>query len=383
MSAVDASPNPESESPASADVGAGVDADADIRAGAELTTSIIAYLQSAPTSEFQGQAITVERAWQGHDNLLWLVRAGTQQAIVKLFLEAGQARGRRQFDGQSAFAPQGLAPAPLWFDRYPHGLARQILVYAWEEGTPPDLGDAATLMALAQTIATVHGAGVDTVRRVCPHPVNLETYWRIETGALHNAQRHTQRAGALDMADAVQQLATHADDAVGAAHTLWQGAPPTPVHGDLLPENCLIHTRGYPLLLDWEMYGLGDPALDMARLLFHLPPQPQAIDTGALLDTYLGLVDQSELADRIAVYSRLLPLQALAYLLNGVHSSLQQASTPSTRREISQNLAYIAQAVEAALASAASAFALHAIVEKAPATVAAWQAHVIEQLSPD
>ncbi len=42
--------------------------------------------------------------------------------------------------------------------------------------------------------------------------------------------------------------------------------PPAPVHGDLRLDNVLSSDGGV-VLLDWEMFGLGDPALEVARFL--------------------------------------------------------------------------------------------------------------------
>ena len=77
----------------------------------DLTAAIHTYLTTAPASGFAGQDVRVVDAWRGEDNLLWRVTAGGQEAVVKLYLDAGQARGRRQADGQRLFAPPGLAPA--------------------------------------------------------------------------------------------------------------------------------------------------------------------------------------------------------------------------------------------------------------------------------
>ncbi|MEZ4560580.1 MAG: hypothetical protein R2854_29800 [Caldilineaceae bacterium] len=92
-----------------------------------LTTAIQTYLTGAATSEFRGLEVTVVDHWEGRDNLLWRVEAGAQNAaqdaVIKLFLDAGQVRSRRQYDGQQLFAPVGIAPQPLWYDRYPDGLS--------------------------------------------------------------------------------------------------------------------------------------------------------------------------------------------------------------------------------------------------------------------
>ncbi len=62
----------------------------------ELTPSIHRYLTAAPTSHFLGQPVEMVDAWEGRDNLLWRVHCRGQEAVLKLYLDAGQARSRRQ-----------------------------------------------------------------------------------------------------------------------------------------------------------------------------------------------------------------------------------------------------------------------------------------------
>ncbi|MEZ4584701.1 MAG: phosphotransferase, partial [Caldilineaceae bacterium] len=152
-----------------------------------LTTAIQTYLTDAATSEFRGLEVTVVDHWEGRDNLLWRVEAGAQNAaqdaVIKLFLDAGQVRSRRQYDGQQLFAPVGIAPQPLWYDRYPDGLSRQIMVYRWAQGATPDPDDAGQLTELARAVAALHDGDPTAVRRFSPNPVNLDYLWRLLAGS--------------------------------------------------------------------------------------------------------------------------------------------------------------------------------------------------------
>src|SRR4051794_33426990 len=122
----------------------------------DLTAQIHQYLTSAPSSLFVQQPVEMLAHWQGDANLLWRVTVGDQQAVVKLFLDAGQARSRRQFDAHQLFAPMGLAPEPLWADRYPHGLSRQLIVYRWCDGESVVANDRDALLAWSDAIAKLH-----------------------------------------------------------------------------------------------------------------------------------------------------------------------------------------------------------------------------------
>lgn len=355
---------------------------------AELADKIADYLYSAPASEFQGNPIGVLDGQQGRDNLIWRVRSGREgdpdavEAAVKLFLDAGQARGRRQFDGQSTFAPYQIAPQPLWFDRYPHGLSRQVLVYRWAQGQPLDTiepGRVSQLAAsLATTIATVHSAPAEDVRRFCPHPVNLDFFWRIEGDAYRQALGHLGKMQTPKLGELLEDLQVPIEQEIAAALPLWSAAAPTAVHGDLLPENCLVDPRGPILLLDWEMYGLGDPALDVARLLFHLQGSTESATLDLLTQSYLAQIEDETRHLRIDLYRKLLGIQALSYLLNGIGYALEQVQAAThvdaEASAIVQSLPLIADSLAALLAQAANDFARPAIAETSPAVVAQWQA---------
>lgn len=319
-----------------------------------LTDSIYTYLTTAPASGFAGRTVTVRNHWQGDDNLLWRIDAGRDAAdgdaaVVKLFLDAGQARGRRQFDGQQRFALLGLAPEPLWFDRYPEGLARQVLVYRWAEGRDVEASNLDDLTALAMSVAAVHNHDAETVRRISPRALNLDYFWRVLAGGLTPTTRWLEELGCSRLAEFVRTLAASAASVVAAALPLWQEALPTPVHGDLRLVHALMQNRRV-LLLDWEMFGLGDPALDAATFLFH---EASALgDAGRThwLEHYCAFARSPHIAARIDVYAQLLPLQRFADLLAGLRQL-----TPADRRvpDFRNNTAFLRQTLMATGATAA------------------------------
>lgn len=291
-----------------------------------LNADIQTYLSHAGASTFYQQEVEIVEAWEGSQNLLWRVRSNGREAVLKLYLDAGQARSRRQYDGQLLFAPMGFAPRPLWFDRYPEGLSRQVLVYEWMPGESINVLKEEQLRALAETIARVHAADPNEVRRFSPQPVNLDFFWRVQQGSLRPIQTWLQKRGSAQLTVLFQDLQDRAQRLVDEGLPLWEGAPPAPVHGDLKAENALF-SFGTAVLLDWEMFGIGDPSLDVAAFL-HLTQQE--LDDNAVegwLDSYLTLCDQPQLARRIGVYRRLLPFQSLCYILDGLRNAKGEMAT--------------------------------------------------------
>ena len=312
---------------------------------------ILTYLTESPASGFAGQAVEIVDHWQGSANLLWRVNAGRQDAVLKFFLDAGQVRSRRQYDGQALFAPYSLAPQPLWLDRIPETLPRSVLVYRWADGEAFDAGDGYQWQTLAQAVAQIHTAAVDDMQRFSPHPVNLSYFWSVLGPSLPPLQNWLAAQGLVQLADLLARLHARGQGAVDAALPLWDQAP-VAVHGDLRPDN-FLSSSGSVVLLDWEMFGLGDPALETARFLHE---QRAAVSPELLedwLDTYLNLLGDAAAQVRIDLYlRRLLPLQDAAYLLSG---GMKLTAEERQSQELQDNAEFLAGTTQQAVAEAALA----------------------------
>lgn len=313
-----------------------------------LRDSVLSYLTTAPTSEFVEQSVGIVDHWEGSDNLLWRVECGGIDAVLKLYLDAGQARSRRQFDGQQMFAPFGIAPRPRWYDRHPLGLSRQVLIYDWSPGEGIDVADANVRRLLAQAVARIHGADVMDVHRFSPHALNLDYYWRMERGGFGAISTWLCEQKCDLFLPIFKKLSEQSNALAEAALSLWAETPPCAVHGDLKLENCL-ESFGAVVLLDWEMFGLGDPALDVASFLFHSQAEFDADMQAEWLDIYLSHADQPGLAQRIGVYDKLLPLRSVTYLLHG----LRQMDLSGEADDVKQ---FLATTLQSSVGQSLSAF---------------------------
>lgn len=281
------------------------------------TQAVLDYLTGSATSRFRDQEVVIVDHWQGRDNLLWRVRCSDRNdAVVKMFTDAGQARSRRQFDGQAQFAAGGLAPEPLWYDRYPHGLPRQILVYRWMDGGALKLGERSHRIAHADAVARVHCADRDRVRRFSPHPFNLLTFWQIWQAGESPLREWVSAADAPLLTDQLSMLWSAAHLLMAGALPLLGETPPSPIHGDLTAENALFH-RGQVLLVDWEFFGLGDPAQEIARFLFYGEDWSDEAQY-EWLESYRAGSSEPDLPGRVDLYLRLFNFQAITFLLEGI-----------------------------------------------------------------
>jgi hypothetical protein len=313
------------------------------------TQSVQTYLTTAVESGFHGQPVEMLDEWQGRNNLLWRVDAGGREVVVKLFIDAGQVRSRRQFDGQDLFYRIGSAPRPLWYDWQPNDLTRPVLVYEWAPGEVVSPSDVASLQTFARLLAQVHSTDTDGMDRFSPHPVNLEVQWRLLSTSASNINVWLAQLGASELQERFRLLAEDVKGLVTQVEPLRQGQFPTPVHGDIRLEN-IIQAYGTVVFLDWELFGLGDPALEVAGFL-HMNQAALSEEAREVwLDSYLSTVDQLGIEARIEVYRRMLPFQSTCFLLDGLR---ELAGDIDALAEYDENLPFLASTLTASLTQAA------------------------------
>ncbi len=314
------------------------------------TQAVHDYLTGSVSSRFRGQEATVSDHWQGRDNLLWRARCGDgADVVVKMFIDAGQARCRRQFNGQAQFAAAGLAPEPLWYDRYPHGLPCQILVYTWAEGEALQLTDLQHCIAHADAMARIHSAERDEAQRFSPHPFNLLTFWQIWQASEAPLREWISAAAAPLLVECVAMLWAAVHREMEAALPLLGETAPAPVHGDPAAENSLFR-GGLGLLVDWEYFGLGDPAQEVARFLFYEDGGWPDEDKAKWREHYEHAHPAPGFTERVDLYFRLLNFQAVTYLLDGIRQRTEPEVSETDSEAIrTQYRAFLAETLAVAL----------------------------------
>lgn len=314
------------------------------------TQAVHGYLTGAASSRFRGQKVDIKDQLLGRDNLLWRVHCENgSDAVLKMFTDAGQARSRRQFSGQEQFAAAGLAPEPLWYDRYPPGLPRQVLVYLWVDGVSLAPSDRLHRIAHSDAVSRVHRASRDDVQRFSPHPFNLLTFWQIWQAGEAPLREWISSAPAPQLTEHLSSLWAAAHRLMDAELPMLGETPPSPIHGDLRAENALFH-RGQALLVDWEFFGLGDPAQEIARFLFYGGDDWTDESQDEWQEIYFcGNTDPS-LPVRVDIYLRLFSFQAVTYLLEGIRQgAVPPVSDSGTDSESSEYKSFLISALTAAL----------------------------------
>ncbi len=314
------------------------------------TQAVLAYLSEGEKSTVAGQPIEILDRWQGRDNLLWRFRTGNQDAVLKLFMEAGQVRADRQFRGQDRFAGYGMAARPHWQDRQPDPVPRPVLVYDRIDGDPFDAADAAQWDAVADAVARIHNEDPGEHTHFSPHPVNLDYFQRVWNGSRRPLEEWLSARRAFLLHELFAHLWQQADQIMAAALPVFGETAPTLVHGDITLDHLCLH-RAQILFFDWELFGLGDPAQEAARFLFF---NQQAMDETAQerwLERYLMQVDDPSLPARVEVYRRILPFQSLTFLLNGIQREI--SGNPAQLADLDESRPFLVETIGRALVHAA------------------------------
>ena len=283
----------------------------------DANRTILTYLTTSAESQFVGQPVDIAAHWQGTENLLWRVVCAGRQSVLKLFIDAGQVRSRRQFEAQQLFYPAGFAARPLWYEWQPEGLTRPVLVYDWIEGEPLNTADHSIVTETAQILATVHAAGIDEVNRLSPNPVSLEYYWRLLNTSIAQINRWLEQNAVTSLRAEFKALSDAATDLAEQSLATLHATTPTAIHGDPRLEN-FIQFGNIVTLLDWERFGLGDPALEVATFLYQHQNELSERQQSMWLASYLSFSTQPQLSHQIEIYRSLIPFQSVCFLLDGL-----------------------------------------------------------------
>ncbi len=188
------------------------------------------------------------------------VTIGTRQ-VRKWFPSEDTALGRTEAAALSALAGTGRAPRLLRVDSDRDG---STLLLSKVEGAPLTTVNPDVLRALAQSLAAVHSVSTtgleSTVQRVPCSAVLLGKRLGRLLSELQEHRVFDRRALSAWAAALARSVMPH----LRGLEPVFNQARPALCHGDLKPDNVLVH-RGQVVLVDFEQARLADPACDLAR----------------------------------------------------------------------------------------------------------------------
>jgi aminoglycoside phosphotransferase (APT) family kinase protein len=196
---------------------------------------------------------------------------------------------------------------------------------------------------LVAALREIHTAET-SVKIVSSTPRNLDLWW-IRT---HEAFRELHAPGLStfhESAAGVLNTLVHPIAADAQAHKrFWAAAPLTLVHGS--PETENVRYSGERLaLVNWECFGRGDPALEVATWAGLIDMWTGKAATQRFIDDYLVDNEDELLSKRIEIYNRFWPFGYLLPLLAQARTA-GRSLTESKARTLVECFARLMRAYE-------------------------------------
>jgi hypothetical protein len=234
--------------------------------------------------------------------------------VVKAFTVAGAERARREIAGMRLVDEINLAPELLLAEREGGPLGGGVVVYrapaggTWEGRRLSDEeADRWRFLLLTLHHLSLHGASV--VSALSKDPA---AWWRRAQPAWEACLAAYTARATQPLMRALARLHAIVGARIQARRELWSDVTRRLCHGDPIPAH-VVSERSRTLLIEWDGFGLGDPAMEIGRAatLAHLEGAlTDAQYTRFLHDYRDGTADLADptLGERLEVFTSILPL---------------------------------------------------------------------------
>jgi len=244
----------------------------------------------------------------------YTIAASGGSIVVKAYTPTGVEHARREIAGMGLVDEINLAPDLLLAERGGGPLSGGVVVYrapagaTWEGRRLSD-EEVGRWLFLLLTLhhLSVHGASV--VSGLSKDPT---AWWRRTQPAWEACLvAYTARA-TQPMMRALTRLHAIVGARVQARRDLWSAVPRRQCHGDPIPAH-VVSERGRTLLIEWEGFGLADPAMEIGRaaMLARLTGEIAEAQCARFLGEYRdGVSDLNDatLGERLEVFASIMPL---------------------------------------------------------------------------
>jgi hypothetical protein len=244
----------------------------------------------------------------------YTIAASGGAIIAKAYTLTGAEHARREIAGMRLVDEINLAPELLVAEREGGPLGGGVVVYrapagaTWEGRT---LGDEEVerwlFLLLTLHHLSLHGASV--VSALSKDPA---TWWRRTQPAWEACLAAYTARAIQPLMRALTRLHAIVGARIQARRDLWDAVPRRLCHGDPLPAH-VVRERERTLLIEWEGFGLADPAMEIGRAatLARLAGEITEAQCERFLREYRdGAADLNDatLGERLEVFTSILPL---------------------------------------------------------------------------
>lgn len=315
-------------------------------------SQIEAYLRQHALAGLDG-ALRIEPMVAEFDGQQFRVASSSMRAVLKRYNRSGVESARREIAGLYLAGGVGLAPTLLLGDETDAALGGPVVVYEEPAGTA--LGgeplDAEAIQGWLFLLLTLHHLPATDATLPSSMSEDAMAWWQ-RTQASWSECRATYgdaRFGAL--MQALSRLHAIVGARIEANRGLWTGITRRLCHGNPVPSH-IVRAGGRLMLIEWEGFGLGDPAMEVGRVaaLAALSGEINADQYVQFISEYLaGMRDlrDATLENRLHIFASVLPLgfcyAVLRLLAHG--SALSPAARARSIGQVTRSLVWIQDAL--------------------------------------
>ena len=282
---------------------------------------LFAYLRQRQLPDFSG-AMRVDGRFAGDAEQVWHVASGATRMVVKWYEATAGARAKREAAGLRLAGGLGMAPGLLFEDLDGGALGGSVLAH--EDLSGERLGDAALSEADMRgwlfMLLMLHHLSPDSVAGSSSMSPDITTWWQRNLPAWEACKTLYSGAQYHPLMEALARLHAIAGVRVGTHAELWQRIPRRPCHGNPVPAH-VLQTDGRLVLVEWDGFGLGDPAMEVGRAsaLAVLSGELTSEQYVRFISDYLnGARDLNDrtMEERLRIFASVLPLAFCFTLLH-------------------------------------------------------------------
>jgi aminoglycoside phosphotransferase (APT) family kinase protein len=262
---------------------------------------------------------TVSQLNLGEANLNFLVEANGKKFVFRINMDpSSEGRSRKEFSILKLLAGYQVSPRAFYLDETKKAINETLLIIEYVDGET--LAEEGTryvspnkVQGLAELIATIHSLDLgESMRSLQRRGVDYEDWVSVnERNINYVRKRNPEVLKKGSLAEALH-------DGLSRIRSIMRATScsviTTPAHGDVCAQNIIVERgTGNLRLIDWENFGLWDPAAEIALIFegfgMDFPPDQQQ----EFLDRYLGIRSDPELLTRLDTYRPLVRLEQLTW----------------------------------------------------------------------
>ena len=248
------------------------------------------------------------------DEQRYAVTASGRRMTLGVYSPATAESARREIAGLSLAQGLGIGPALVFSDEAGAALGGPVVLLEEPEGEP--LGERRLSAEEAHDwlflLQTLHHLPADRVTIASSMSADAATWWQRTQSAWDECRALYAGERFRPLVDALAKLHAIVGVHVEVNRGLWASVARRPCHGNPVPAH-LVRAGGRLTLVEWNGFGLGDPAMEVGRAaaLAALSGELSAGQYVQFIADYLaGMRDGKDpsLEERVRVFASILPL---------------------------------------------------------------------------